>query len=431
MPVNRIRFRDDDGVTLTFVVLSIFIILAFVALAIDGGAAFLDIRRSQNAADNAALAAALQDCSPTTEYGSTAAAAGAVATSNGYPVTTYSGIAGGQHTVGITTESGLYFLPVLPFGPGSFTVNVSATADCVTTPGVTSYALFGGGQCGNTVSVSSADISVGDDSDPIFNGGVYSGEFARFTGSSPEVEGPVYTVGTGNRNEVPEGTPFSEGIEPQPFPEPLASLRLTDFSTKGDSGDPSNVVTVDGYRYVNFGTTDIDRNNLRTAGHLDTDGRITTQAVFVTTGDIDLTLTGTDPMIFAPGVTATFVAGGYINVGKADFGAAQAYYRPDQTWGPGLLLFSWGLGPPPRCGDSVSASPNRGKGIATASNGISWTGIIFAPHGEAKISAASGSTNNGPIYAHNIDLSGSSYTLGVIDDDTGPRTYRVVLVDES
>ena len=51
--------RDERGATLAFVAVSIFVLLGVLALSVDFGALFADRRRMVNAADAAALAAAL------------------------------------------------------------------------------------------------------------------------------------------------------------------------------------------------------------------------------------------------------------------------------------------------------------------------------------------------------------------------------------
>lgn len=54
--------RHDDGQTLVYVALAMVALLAFVALAVDGGHVYAERRRMQNAADAGALAGAYEMC---------------------------------------------------------------------------------------------------------------------------------------------------------------------------------------------------------------------------------------------------------------------------------------------------------------------------------------------------------------------------------
>jgi hypothetical protein len=60
--MKHFRLMDQDGQTLVYVALALVALLAFVALAIDGGHIYAERRRMQNAADAGALAGAYEMC---------------------------------------------------------------------------------------------------------------------------------------------------------------------------------------------------------------------------------------------------------------------------------------------------------------------------------------------------------------------------------
>lgn len=458
------RFRDDDGATLVTTVVMLFVILAFVALAIDGGAAFLDIRKSQNAADNGALAAALEECAPGDTYGGDSeVAAETVASLNGYGNALYSPVAG-LHKVAIDTVSGTYLMKAIPFLPDSIDVSVESYASCQPSPSVGTYALFGRGVCGNsTVQSSASDIVIGD-GDPTnnINGAVYSGDNARL-GSDPsaDVEGPILTVGTAG-NQIPDQPrdDVTAGGPPQPYPGPLASLEFADFSGPAASAPstggtnngpvPTLIATfpVDGYLapgaggyvVVNYGNASVDLADLINHGFVDDSGspyEFTLSAVFIAREfDLKVTGSGNEPLV-SGSHKVTFVS--ETDIRMPDRATVTSYFMNNDlvsasSWGPGLLFFAAGDGANPACDDGYNQQVSKGKGIVGGGGqqddaGFAWHGIMFAPFGEINVVGRAGSSNNGPLIGYNVKISGSSYSIGAADDTGFVPDKRVVLVD--
>lgn len=92
-----IHNKSERGQALVLIVLGIVAMIGLTGFAIDGGNAYSDRRNAQNAADTAALAAALSKVQGTSEYGTTGtngwASVGAQrAASNGYDPNTNSGV---------------------------------------------------------------------------------------------------------------------------------------------------------------------------------------------------------------------------------------------------------------------------------------------------------------------------------------------------
>ena len=106
----------------------------------------------------------------------------------------------------------------------------------------------------------------------------------------------------------------------------------------------------------------------------------------------------------APGVTVTFVAEGQIELNGA---ASITGHAPVATGGYSPLLMFSNAGSPPAC--NVNA-------IQYSGNGISWTGLMYAPRGEIQMSSSSNVSVFGSIIAHSVDVSGSDFAINWQDD---------------
>ena len=109
----------------------------------------------------------------------------------------------------------------------------------------------------------------------------------------------------------------------------------------------------------------------------------------------------------APGVTVTFVAEGQIELNGA---ASITGHAPVATGGYSPLLMFSNAGSPPAC--NVNA-------IQYSGNGISWTGLMYAPKGEIQMSSSSNVSVFGSIIAHSVDVSGSDFAINWQDDTSG------------
>ena len=136
-----------------------------------------------------------------------------------------------------------------------------------------------------------------------------------------------------------------------------------------------------------------------------------------TEGDIDISglVAGTDPITGQP-VRATFVANGQIHLtGNSDLTAYDPLVGGPND--PGVVIFSNYLEPPagPTC---------TGNAVQFSVSAADWTGIIFAPHGQAKLSFSSSSTLNGGIFAYTVDVSGSSFELSWQNNPTATPDFE-------
>jgi len=391
-PLSRVH-RADEGATLVIIAISIFVLVAVAALAIDVGVAYLDVRGSTNAADDAAMAAALQECNPDGSGLSPAAKALAIASQNGYTAGVTVTGEDGVWTVTIDTESGGIFGPATDIAPDVINVNATSSATCVGSQFLDGYAIFG-----QTSSCGGFDVDVSGSTSTI-NGGVHSNDDIKITGSNMAVNGPITWFDSENLGSVGgDNTQIQLTGAPLGYPPPLDELSFAMFnvSTRNNFTDS---ITTGSWNLVNYGTTDITWSRLVTDGYADNATRsITTSAIYVTSGSVNLNPAGNDPISTAPGVGVTFVAGRDIDFKKAN---VNAYWGEDDGFGPGLLAYG---------GATRSPACNR-KDIQTAANAFRWNGVIFAPNGEISVSTASGSTNNGSLIGYKVNLSGSSFTV--------------------
>ena len=83
-----------------------------------------------------------------------------------------------------------------------------------------------------------------------------------------------------------------------------------------------------------------------------------------------------------------------------------------------LILFS-NAQPPGSCSTNA---------IQFSGSSMTWTGLIYAPHGEVQMSASStDATINGSIIAHSVNISGSNFQINWQDDTSGAPRFKVEL----
>ena len=156
--LNRVRGSvgthlrsHEDGITAAIFAVALIVLLGMVAVGIDGSRIYDERRQAQNAADHAAIAAALTSC--TVDPAQADAAGRASAALNGYddvPATEVAITTSASHEykAEIHTQIGTTFAQVIGFSQLSTTVNATARAtgcDPVGSGGVP--AMFGGGDC--------------------------------------------------------------------------------------------------------------------------------------------------------------------------------------------------------------------------------------------------------------------------------------------
>lgn len=402
------RQREEGAVAIT-VAISLLVLMGFASIALDLGAGYESRRQTLNAADAAALAAAWEDCNPKVGGASDpTAAALEIAALNGFddsdpevsvlvdePV-------GGEFRVTIATKVTAAFGAAAGIsGDGQFDVVSQATAACLAHPFLGGYALLAFGPDGCTGGVE-LDLS---GSSQIINGGLHSNGDIKITGASTTINGDVTYIGESNH------TP-STHLEVEP-PDPM-DVEMSEFEPGGARADAAAALG----NYINGTGNDIDNGYLTANGYGTGTGgsvTITKSGIYFTDQNISLANVTT-----SPGVTATFVAHGQISVtGSGDL---TAYEKIEVATDPGILMFSTYLHPDdggPTCtGNAIQWSVSSGT----------WTGVIYAPYGQAKQSSASTATLNGSIFAYTVDLSGADFSISWQDNPDAVPNYEVELV---
>lgn len=379
---------NERGQAIVILALVMIVLLAFAALAIDGGNAYVERRRSQNAADAAALAGARQIWLQQVDLNSSetdlltvinkaavnnGVAVGPSATNNPNVIAYYTTNADGT-TINPNQIGTLGFIP-----PGVTGIRVqasrefntfvggfldqspaaSAQATAVIVPPVPcgSWAIFATG----TQSCTPAHVSIsgGGQHINITNGGVYSGgdmqcDTSKATVAPPFVWKYVGSVTNGQCTSG-DGSTVVQGPEPTPL-----AWNYNDFLPGGSiaSSLGSNYhaisgnddITADGLYFI---TGDMKPNfNIANNVH---------SLTIVTAGQIQ----------FSGGVNLT------------------PFYS-------GLLLFS-------------NATGNNA--IKISGSNLNWQGLIYAPNGQVQMSASANGSIAGSINAACVDMSGAEMNI--------------------
>lgn len=402
------RERAERGATAITVAISLLVLMGFAALAMDGGLGFDDRRGTQNAADNAALAAAWEACNPSIPASDPETAALAVAAENGYDDmsadtnVTVTPLSASEYEVVIQTTNDATFARV---GTGADTVSVTsrAIANCEEEPFLGGYAIFAGAEhCSNGGSV---ELNLSGSTKEV-NGGIFSNGDLAIQGANTTINGEVEYRGTYNSNS---GVPAEQYFgSPKEYP---VDLEIADFHAGGSYRSDPNFIDAGGSRITNSWMI---TNGYATGNNSSI--TITESGIYYTsyTGNqdaIDLRGVSTDP-----GVEVTFVADGQIQVvGEASI-TGYAPITPGAT--TSLLMFS-NAGSPPACNTNA---------IKFSGNDLTWTGLMFAPNGEIEMSASSNVAVNGSIIAHSVSVSGSNLQISWQDDPAADPRFVVELI---
>jgi Flp pilus assembly protein TadG len=400
--------REDGAVAIT-VAVALLVLMAFTSMALDLSVGFETRRTTLNAADSAALAAAWEGCNPKVANNSNpTAAALEIAALNGYDdadpdvaVVVDEPVSGQLRVRIATTVDAAFGAAAAIDGNGQFDVVSQATARCVARAFLGGYALlaYGPDSCSGGVELDLSGAS------QIINGGIHSNGDMKITGASTTINGDVTYIGTSNY------TP-STHLDDEP-PDPM-SVEMGEFEPGGARASEAAALG----NYIDATGNNITNNYLNANGYGTGSGgnvTITKSGIYFTDGDISLT-----NMTVAPGVTVTFAAHGQISVGGS--GNLTAYEKIEVASDPGILMFSTYMHPNeggPTCtGNAIQWSVSSGV----------WTGVIYAPYGQAKQSSASSASLNGSIFAYTVSLSGADFSISWQDNPDAIPTYEVELV---
>ena len=380
--------RSQRGQALILIVLGIVGLVAITALAIDAGNAFSDRRHAQNAADTAALAAALakingQDLST---------AATNRATSNGYDGVTDNTVtvnnppaAGCDGSNGPYAGNDEYIQVIIHSDVNTFfapIVGIDQLHNCVEAIAMAKMgvnaAIFAGSQtCQNTIAWSGSNVSV--------IGGVHSNNDVKVGGSNNYVEGTLSYVSTvdppNNPNKItynppPPANPVQ--TSPQDYP---VSFAIDDYAPGGAEA----IAAQSAYHYCACNKMDIGwlkDNNLYDEGT-----KTLQDGLYYTTGEVDLSASD----IF--GNAVTFVARDEISLSGSTHNLGPYVDR--------LLFFTdkkYTQAGGKQCNNAV---------VKISGSVHDWSGIIYAPNGLIEMSGSSNTTLAGTLIGFTVKLSGS------------------------
>ena len=403
--------RDERGAAAFMVAISLLVLVGFAALAIDGGLGFDQRRGTQNAADNAALAAAWEACNPR-DAGAPdpVGSALAVAAQNGYDdndpevVVTVNTLGTAEYEVIIQQVNDTTFAAP-GVGAETLTVVSQGVATCEQEPFLGGYAIFAGAETCTSGGAIELDLT---GSTKTINGGIFSNGDLKINGPNTTVNGSIEYRGSFQSN----AGVFADQYFGSPKAYPL-ELDIAEFRPGGarQTADPSHY-------YNSAPSTAIDNGWMTSTGHAtgnNSNIEIIHSGIYYSpkTGGDAINLKG---VTTAPGVTVTFVSEGQMHIiGNADLTG----YAPVSQGAYSPLLMMSNAGSPPAC--NVNA-------IQFSGSNMTWTGLIFAPNGEVQMSASSTNANiNGSIIAYSVSISGSDFSINWVDDTSGAPRFKVEL----
>jgi len=401
----------EDGQAIILIVFAMIGLLAFLALAIDGGNTLTERRRAQNASDSGALAGArtlwLQRTAHSEFETPLLQAINASAEANGVADT--DGVAGNHVNANVqayytdregdllagTNEVGA--LGVIPpaaegvrvvaqrefraffaglAGHPQLAADAGATAVYIPPSGCGDYAIYVGctGDCQqNALKTTGASITVNgggihSNADILISGGGQGiGINDGFIEYATDCDGCDNKVTTNNGAQPEQVEPFDPG----------SLWDLEDFQP----GGPAALLAGANYHYVN--------------GDL---GSLSGDGLYYVTGDIEL---------HAPVGNVTLVAEGEVKLtGSASI------HTYNQQW---PLVFS-------------NSSDSTNGAIDISGSDAQWTGFLYAPNGLVSMSNASNSTLSGAIYGHEVNLSGADISINYDPAYCPPQRARVILL---
>ena len=386
--------QDDRGAVLIIVAIAMLLVLGVAALSVDGGRGLNEERDSQNAADQASLAAAWAECN-----GRDPQAAGiASAAANGFDnngttnTVTITDLGSGRFDAVVTSTIDGGFAKTV--GADTITARSQAVANCSIDSGLGGFALFSG-----STSCGPVDLNLAG-SAQVIEGGIHSNDQLMINGnaaSPSSIYGPVtasvsvahhgvlFYDNPGDTTPSTPGTNPTQGVAVRPYP---AEYNIADYA-------PGGTQAVAAGSYYPFTTDQVWQNQTLASGLYYVDGDV----------DIRQNVVGEHVTIVATGQIQVRGNGNRVNTITDELDPLYGPYDPS-----GLALFSTYR--------NGVASCNR-DAIKWSGSAHEWGGIQYAPFGNVDMSGASNVSFNGSIIAYNINLSGSDMTISYNDDFEG------------
>ena len=383
----RRRRNQESGQAVVLLALAMVFLVAFAALAIDGGRLYAETRHAQNAADNAALAAAWAKCLGE-DFTS---AALLLASENGYdndgtanivtvanPPTTgpYSG---NSEYVEVTIVSNFHAVLMQFIRPGGLQITARATGSCL-------EGISQGHAAVHTVSQTCSNAILWSGNSCTVQGGLHSNNDILISGSDNLVEGIASYVTTidAPADKVAFDPPAPDNpVRTRVLDDPLG----LDIEAYAPGGPKAAIALGVGLYYYLDG--DMDLHWLRTNGYYDMGTHVLSDGLYYATGDISII--GPD----VTGAAVTFVAEGEIRFAGPTH--IMSSFMDD------LLAFT----PMAREGESTACSSPVIK-LSLSSN--VYEGLLYAPYGNINVSGSDIQITGGLI-AYAISLTGSGISV--------------------
>lgn len=413
------KAKAEKGATLIIVAGSLLVLMGFVALAVDAGLGYDDRRGTQNAADNAALAAAWEACNPANTPPDPTGAALAKAATQGYDdassdiTVTPTDLGNGQWQVTITKVNEGTFGIATPFANDELTVVSEAVGSCAETQFLGGKALFAAASTCTPVielNMSGSEINV--------DGGVFSNGSLTINTSTPgpNISGDVEYGDPANSNI---GTQY-QGPLPVDYP---IEISIEDYRVGGSRRSDPNFFTPTGPgspNITNSWMTDPANGYANDLGGNSIE--IIQSGIYYTAGDITL-----HDVTAAPNVNVTFVADGRIDLNGANFTNLRGYDPVLDGGQVGLLMFADNGGSDPHENPPHGYCSGKDAISISSATFTNARGVIFAPHGPVQFSNSDVDLQ-GSVFGFLIKTSGSSLTIDYEDDPTFDPEYIVELV---
>jgi len=379
--------NSQSGQAAILLALGLVGLVAFAALAIDGGRLYAEKRGSQNAADNAVMAAARAMCLGDDVF----SAALALANENGYDNDGVGDIvtinnppaagpnAGNSDYVEVVIVSNFPGSLIQFIRPGGLQITVRAVSTCL--PGVASGfpAIHANSQtCNNALLWSGASGSV--------QGGMHSNNDVKITGNDTTIAGMASYVTT------IEALPVNVTFIPAPPNNPVQISVTEDplgFDIEDYAPGGSKAAIAQGAGFYRYCDCDIDMKWLEDNHYFDEATDTILDGLYYATGDISIN--GPD----VHGNAVTFVAEGEVEL-----------RGPDQSISPymnDLLAFS---GKAYTTGTKACSSPV----IKLSLSGSTYEGYFYAPYGLINISG-SNIQITGALVGHAVSVTGSGASV--------------------
>ncbi len=365
--------KTEEGQAIVLLVFAIIGMLAFAALAIDGGIIYVERRSAQNAADNAAMAAALALCE---EEADIATSAMTVASQNGY------------NDNGVTNDVTVYFPPAN--GPYAGDADyVEVIIDSYLSGNFIHLVYKGSIQVQGRAVTHCGDSSVGGQGFPplpyvVYGGDPNCGESPILvSGNANELLGPVHSNKnwklSGNANTFGDVTYAGSNVQTN-MPNWFTS-GPTDNDTAYDW--PLTVFNINDYKPGGIYSSD---PNYYSANKFNFSNNNYTIPDGIYYAEEEITLSGQHQTCNA----CTFVVGD--PDGKISFSGNHHTLSPYIN---NLLILAEGK----ECTSDV---------VAYSGNNHIWKGIVYSPYGQLQMSGNASNTVDGCLWGAQVKFSGNS-----------------------